>query len=216
MKRTTIVNLYLLRRACRIKAHRRRGVVQIAPSYPLNKTSKGIPGLFHSTTGALIWWAVSGGEESPLWVTARAPVCQKTKTSAPFRGAARHQAGYAFRPCLTTRARRADTADRRGEITKRCFGGGCWELRKVLSGVVHCRGGSFDLETGLCSPYMDWRREECIYLEDSTEALKCKTNHSVQKKWKIKKLKINTNNKKRKTNTKTSKPKTWFQNNKAK
>ena len=44
--RSTIANLYLPRRPPGIREDRQCGVIQITLSYPLNKTSKSIPGLF--------------------------------------------------------------------------------------------------------------------------------------------------------------------------
>lgn len=60
LSRSTTVNSYLLVQAPRIKEDRQHNVILIPQSYPLNKTSKNIPGFLLCTTGC--WYgALSRG-----------------------------------------------------------------------------------------------------------------------------------------------------------
>lgn len=100
--RSIIVNLYLLRKARGIKEDRQHGVEQIAQSYPLNKTSKSIPGL--PKHQRVLTWKPDRRMAAALGITGRALYgSARQKQNVEWSAAPdRCCDPAAFGPCMTT------------------------------------------------------------------------------------------------------------------
>lgn len=146
LSRSTTVNSYLLVQAPRIKEDRQHNVILIPQSYPLNKTSKNIPGFLLCTTGC--WYgALSRGFCQGS--TGKNRQCSVCFIPSKLMSACWMCSVAADRRChkaVTALGAMSDSAQvQMVDMSDRCWNaqllclGEVIIMRKILSIVIHCR-----------------------------------------------------------------------------